>query len=584
MSAIVAVMIFFLVIAVRWSWSGGPKIIRSDAAGYYGYLHAIFITRDLGHEKFDVQYVNRTPEGTLNKYFAGEALMVLPFFLCGHAVAHISHAPLDGYSLPYQRAISIAALVYALLGLLALRAMLRRLDVGEGPITTVVLVLGFGTQFVQYVAMQPGWSHAYSFCAVSVFLWLTLRIASRASTRSVIAWGALFGLIILIRPVNALVVLAVPLLLGNGTMAFIRSLMARPMALFAALVICTAVVAVQCALWNAQTGHVFARGYAGEGFYWSRPEIFQVLLGVRRGLFVWTPVLVLAAIAAVLLIMRDRVRGIAAVVYWGANTYVISAWWIWYYGSGWGQRVFIDHYPALIVPLALALHQWRGWRLRTAQVFLGTASLFTMGQFYQYNHRLLHIACMDKAKYAYSFMRFDDAHRDRLGGLYEVPPYCPNGMDTLLHERWDAERGSVHWHGQTMAEQGSPSGQHAVVSSVTDEFGPEFSIGANELVTGRWLYLAIGFERHVARKDDTRHLLAVATVEEAQGRSSFYRPFEAEPLPPKHDDIWEHIEYRIPVPPMSGGERLKFYFWDQHLDSRFEMDDLDITIYAVRPF
>jgi hypothetical protein len=90
--------------------------------------------------------------------------MLLPFFLGAHAVAHAFGYATDGYSLPYQRSIHLAAWVYVFLGLLCLRVLLARMKVRDGTIAVLVLVLGFGTQLLQYTAMQPGWTHVYSFC------------------------------------------------------------------------------------------------------------------------------------------------------------------------------------------------------------------------------------------------------------------------------------------------------------------------------------------------------------------------------------------------------------------------------------
>jgi len=60
---VLAVNIF---IALQGLWPG-PKdglantVVRSDVKGYYGYLQAIFIRKDLGHEANVWEYVRHTP-------------------------------------------------------------------------------------------------------------------------------------------------------------------------------------------------------------------------------------------------------------------------------------------------------------------------------------------------------------------------------------------------------------------------------------------------------------------------------------------------------------------------------------------
>jgi hypothetical protein len=580
-------MVFFSLVTWRWSWNQGPAIIRSDAEGYYAYLRAVFINHDLGHEQPNGTYLHVTAEGTLNKYFAGEAVMLTPFFLAAHEWAIVAGEPTDGLSTPYLRAVGLAGLVYALLGLLAFRALLRKSRIGE-PVTAVVLLaIGLGTQLVQYASIQPGWSHVYSFCMVSVFLWLTVRLAGDPQPRGCIAWGLALGMIVLLRPVNGLVLLAIPVVLGDGTKAFLRALLGRWRLWFAAALACGSIVLLQCVLWYVQVGHFIADGYKGEGFHWDRPEIMQVLAGFRRGLFLWTPMLLFAALSVLALWRSDRVRAIASLLYWAVNTYVIASWWIWYYGSGWGARVYIDHYPVIFLPLAMVLSRWWSearWLWRCALAVVTVTSLFTMAQFYQYNHRLLHVECMDSRKYAYSFLHFDDAHRDRFGGNYRIAPFNPNGLDTLLHEKWDAEGTWSHWLGRRIRMEGAPSPDHVVACDLVDGFGPSFTMRSSELPKGRALLLAIGFERYVEHVDDTRSVLCVTALEDTSGTQSFYEPFDMEPLPPAGDGVWEHIEYRIAIPPASTGEDLKFYFWNKESRAHFRLDDLDVTVMAVRQY
>ena len=587
--AITAVMVFFAFITWRWSWNQGPMIIRSDAEGYYAYLRAVFINHDLGHEKPNPTYLHAVPEGTLNKYFAGEAVMLTPFFLAAHGWAHLSGAATDGLSTPYTRAVGLAALTYALLGLLAFRALLRALRMNEPALTVTLLTVGFGTQLVQYACIQPGWSHVYSFCMVSVFLLLTMRLAAEPQPWRATVWGLSLGMIVLLRPVNGLVVLAIPIILGNGTAAFIRCLLGRWKLLLSSSLAGSAVMLIQCVLWYAQVRHFIADGYQGEGFHWDRPEIIQVLIGFRRGLFLWTPVMLFPAFSILVLWRTDRVRAVATSAYWAVNTYVISSWWIWYYGSGWGARVFIDHYPVLFLPLALVLSRWSNdphsrWPWRGMLAMLTVASLFTMAQFYQYNHRMFHPEAMDSQKYAWNFMRFDEEHRDRLGGMYRTAPYNPCGMDTLLHEKWDAEGTWSHWLGRRLRADDAPSPDHVVVCDPVDEFGPSFTMRSFELPTDREFYLAIGFERLVEQVDATRGVVCITALEDSCGVQSFYEPFDMEPVPPVAPGRWEHIEYRIHVSAAREGEDLKFYFWNTRSRARFHLDDLDVTVMAVREY
>lgn len=562
---------------------GWQSIIRSDAKGYYGYLLSIFLRDDFGHEEFVWEYVNRTPDGTLNKYFCGTSVMMAPWFALGHFAFADPSRPRDGFTIYELTAISMGAWFYLLVGMLALRALFLGLAVRDGVVTWTLLGLGLGTTLLQYAALQPGWSHVNSFCAVSLFLLLVHRLARGASPWWTVAAAALFGLIVLIRPVNALVLLAVPVVTGADTLSLLRRCFQKPLILAAAIIAGGLVIAIQPLLWHLQTGHWFEWGYKGEGFHWDRPEMFKVLFGFRRGLFLWTPFWLLAALCVFLLWKRDRVRSIAALVYWGVNTWLISSWWIWYYGSGFGSRVFIDHYPVLLVPMVLVLNHWtRGW-WTSARVFIVACVVLHLAQMWQYDQHILHHESMDREKYFHSFLKFGNEHRHELGGNYQTAPYSPNGMEVIIEESCDLDNPCTHWSGGWTEHPGAFTGNHVCVFDPSIEFAITFKAGTDVLPTGRALFLEVGLQRYEENSGDSRSLLGVTEVKHRDGTSGYYEPFRMNPLPSKAR-TWEQLEYRIPTPPLEEGDELRFYFWNKERDARALIDDVFMRVSAVNPY
>jgi hypothetical protein len=578
------------VVTMRGLWhgtdgQGWKETIRSDARGYYGYLQAFFIRDDLGHEKFNSTYVKYTPTGTLNKYFCGTSVLMAPWFGIGHAFA-LQHpeGPQDGTSEYEQKAIGVGAWIYLLLGLLALRALLLGLGVRDGIVALIITGLVLGTPLIQYAAIQPGWSHIYSFCMISAFLFAVHRVASGAPPWWILGAGAFLGLAVLIRPVNAMVLLAIPLVTGAPFNSFVHRVLKQRSALFSAVVICCAVVATQCVLWHLQTGNWVEHGYQGEGFHWLRPEIVKVLIGFRRGLFLWTPLMLLPALCAVLLWRSDPWRSAWSLAYWAVSTYVISSWWIWYYGGGFASRVYIDHYPVLVIPMALVLQQWRPRAVRITHAFVAGCIALNLAQLWQYHHGFLHHESMDRKKYAYSFLRFDEAHRDKLGGNYEEAPFNPNGMEMILEETCGMDGQCRFWsQGYRVPWDGAYSPSTVCVYDRYYEFGLVFTATTDTLPTGRALFLEVGLQRFDARPEASLHALCVTEVSNAKDSVRFYESFRMNPLPGKVG-VWEQLEYRIPVPPLAEGDRLRFYFWNQDLRSEFLIDDVFMRVHAVKPY
>ncbi|MBL7953256.1 MAG: hypothetical protein JNM62_16230 [Flavobacteriales bacterium] len=577
-------------VTMRGLWNGTDgkgwkETIRSDARGYYGYLQAFFIREDLGREAYVPTYVKYTPTGTLNKYYCGTSVMMAPWFGIGHALA-LQHpeGPQDGTSEHEQKAIGVGAWVYLSLGLLALRALLLGAGARDGVVAWVLFGLCLGTPLVQYAAMQPGWSHVYSFAVISGFLLAVHRFATGSSRWWLVGAGALLGLAVLIRPVNGIVLLAVPLVAGPHWASSLDRLRREYVLLLFALLSFTAIIAIQSALWHAQTGNWVEYGYKGEGFHWSRPQFLKVLVGFRRGLFLWTPLMLLPALCAVLLWRTDRWRSVWAVVYWVVCTYIISSWWIWYYGGGFASRVFIDHYPILVLPMVLVVQRWsvRAWSF--TRIFIVLCVALNLAQLWQFHHGFLHQESMDRAKYEYTFLRFDEAHRDKLGGNYQEAPFNPNGMEMILEETCGMDDSCTYWsRGYRVPWEGAYSPATVCLFDAYHEFGLLFDADTDTLPTGRALYLEVGLQRFCARPQASLHALGVTEVRDARDSIWFYEPFRLDPVPCRAG-VWEQLEYRIPVPPLKDGDRLSFYFWNQELRSQFLVDDVFIRVNAVRPY
>jgi len=160
------------------------RVINSDGKGYYAYLPAIFIYHDLDFnflEEYESVYYPpdksvfkefRTDIDSriVNKYFAGLAILWLPFFLLGHLITLISGLPADGYSIIYQYAIAVANLFYLWAGCRALFVLLKKLNTWSPLASFITLAIAFGTNMVFYAIVEPSMSHIYSFALVVFFL------------------------------------------------------------------------------------------------------------------------------------------------------------------------------------------------------------------------------------------------------------------------------------------------------------------------------------------------------------------------------------------------------------------------------
>ena len=110
----------------KWEQPGTEATLSWDVSGYYLYLPAAFIYHDLKKldfappllEKynpapgFDQAFLH--PSGNrVMKYSCGQALQFLPWFAAGHLAAKVFGYPADGFSQPYQTAVSWGSLLVA---------------------------------------------------------------------------------------------------------------------------------------------------------------------------------------------------------------------------------------------------------------------------------------------------------------------------------------------------------------------------------------------------------------------------------------------------------------------------------------
>jgi hypothetical protein len=344
--------------------------IRSDGLGYYLYLPATFIYHDFSlqsiAELFNKGYIpDVTPslwkysgpalwESSTNyliKYPLGTALLMMPFFFVACLAALLTNTPVDGFSPLFQYAAASAGLVYAIAGIATLWKVLER-HFRQNTILIVMLGLVFGTNLFHYATYDSVFSHVYSFFLFSVFLYIVQRIYSQGSARYFIIGGTVAGLIIITRPTNGLWLLFGVLYGVNSLQSMSDRLTFwkyhTTKVVYGAL-LCVGVISLQLLYWKIVTGHLVVFSYQGEGFYFTTPEIFNVLFSVRKGLFFWSPILLTVVPGIYYLDKKAPEYFVPTLLFLPLNIYVISSWHSWFYGGSFGHRAFIESLPLFAI-------------------------------------------------------------------------------------------------------------------------------------------------------------------------------------------------------------------------------------------
>lgn len=422
------ILIIFLLIFIISNYIGNvDKTINADAVGYYDYLPSIFIHHDLVRYKTNQQLspekferINSLDvyldykDSKINRYLCGTAILESPFFFFTYFTQEKSQDINDGYQTPYHHAIFYAAVFYLLLTIFFFKKLLQLYKCSRGTIILAQLMLVLGTSVTNYVNFDAGFSHIYSLFAITTFIYLVKKYFENRKFAYYLLACAFLGLIILIRPVNGIIIFFIPFLAGSfgklkEEFVFLFKNITKTVS---GIVLVLAIMAIQSLLWYLQTGNILLNTYQDIGFNFLKPEWVNVLVSYRKGLFVYTPILLFAFPALIWLAVKGRYYEIFTwLALFAIATYVISSWNCWYYGASFGLRAYIDFYSIFFILFALMYDRISRW-FKIAFIIPATFLIYlNIVQTYQYKEYILGWGQMDKQKFWTIFLKTDDAYK-----------------------------------------------------------------------------------------------------------------------------------------------------------------------------
>lgn len=357
----------------KWQKTATEATISWDVSGYYWYLPAIFIYKDLKEQSFTDSIIKKyqpTPEvfqsamrdgKRVMTYSAGMAVMYLPAFAIAHALAEPLGYAADGFSPPYQFAVSMISLLAACIGVWQFRRFLL-LYYSDTVTAIVLLCLVIGSNYLNYAAIDAALTHNWLFTIYVLLLLNTHFFFQKPNVKNAIGIGICCGLAILIRP-SEIISILIPLLWGMENISkkqfskqlnYLR-LQARYIGLVSTLIIL--IGCIQLIYWKYASGHWLVYSYGDQGFSWLRPHTYDYTLSARSGWISYTPLALLFFIGIIPFVKYGRNK-VAVLIFFALNLYIVSAWDIWWYG-GTGGRAMIQSYPIIMLPFA-SLLTWLG--------------------------------------------------------------------------------------------------------------------------------------------------------------------------------------------------------------------------------
>ena len=385
------------------------RVIQWDIISYYAYLPATFIYNDITlkfqeNDNSGQNYVfwgEKLATGNYQiKTSMGLAILYSPFFAIAHVYASNSKIDNGGFSWPYKLALLYAALFYLIIGLWFLRKILL-LYFDEKISALSILAIVFGSNLFFYSSNEGPMPHVFDFSLIIIFLYYTIKWHEKQLFKIAIILGILSGLISLIRPINILVGL-IFIFYDFNWKAKVEIFWKKRNQLIILLIVAFIIWIPQFLYWKYISGSWLSYSYGDESFFWLSPQFGDVLFSFRKGLFIYSPILLLSIWGFILIYKKNQKLFWPLSIFSLIYLYTVSSWWVWWYGGSFGMRAMIDIFGVLTLPIAYSLQQIFTYKHKLKYTFL---SVFII---------LLFTGIFHNAKYHYGSIHWDSMTKDAL--------------------------------------------------------------------------------------------------------------------------------------------------------------------------
>ncbi len=411
-------------------------VLKWDVLAYYDYLPATFIDKDITlksingeknikEEGIKYWYIEDAQGNRILKYSMGMSALYAPFFFAAHVLASPLGYAADGYSDIYEFFIEFSGLFYLLIGFWYFRKLL--LQFYDEKVTAITLgLVFFGTNLLYYSTVESPMTHAYTFSLFSVFLYFVFDFYKKVSFKNTITLAICFGLILLVRPLNILLIL--PFLFFNvNTFSDIKlrfTFFAQQYKYILVFAVVTFLMVLpQLLYYKYVTGSYLVFSYGKERFFFNQFHLLDVLFSFRKGWFIYTPIMLLA-LYWILKMKTNHPFKMPILILLPVYLYVISSWWCWWYGGSFSQRSMIDIYPLLALPLATFVFHISQFSLNKQKIIFAIVTLVVLLNIFQtvqYKYNIIDFDGMTAKEYVQVFGTLDDEKIDTT--LLNKPDY-----------------------------------------------------------------------------------------------------------------------------------------------------------------
>jgi hypothetical protein len=307
------------------------KTVYGDGIFYFSWLRSIVIDHNVNfaNEYAHFHAVQQlTKAGILgNIYPVGPAIFWFPGYYITHTVLGG-----DGFGFLYQLVLGLTSVSFAWLGILLLYRYLSNRYSQVASLLSVVSI-AFATNLFFYGSLDTVNSHAIGFFIMMVYLTLLTN-----TKKNYLVIGLALGALTLIRTQDAVFAILLVTVIN-------KQLWKTFFGIFIGF--SPQLIAWQLLYHKFWSSPYLDRGY---GFNFLHPQIFNTLFSPNHGLFLWTPILLLASYG-VLKYKGASVFKYAMLTAISAQIFVISSWTTWWQGASFSGRMFVTAIPLFALGL-----------------------------------------------------------------------------------------------------------------------------------------------------------------------------------------------------------------------------------------
>jgi len=556
------------------------RIIAADGLGYYSYLPAQFIYHDSEFSfswfdaTFNKHYDNHLFEKPtdnfmvahgnkrIDKYYPGQSLLQLPFFFAAHLCAVWLDFPADGFSMPYQVAMGLAALFYCFIGLWCCSALLEKMFSDRSVALIAPLAVFFGTNLFTYTIYSGCYSHVYSFCFLSFSYYAAYSFFTAEIRKG--DWLLVFILCVLIvaslRPLN--------LLLLTGAFYFYKPFsINRAFPGFGKFSVLLVVLIGLVLIYNfriiyIQTGKFVLDTYTGERFYFDDlSHVWDNIAGFQYGMLWYTPLIIVALL--MMFFVRHTPRLLFLLIPVLAVVFLYSCWWYWSILS----RVITDCSVILMILLGYLLSRVK--QNRRARL-TALVAVFACIPFFQLKAFQLRNSIID-SNYTYAkyyFKHFFTLHKVH---TYPVDP-------STVKKSQDFFQDFEHATGDGVSSAKAFEGSKSAVLDATHDFAgtatytvPAFvnDQGFKKVKAAFWLY----------NEGELNRLSLVFTFNRDSSGIAYIPFYIDDGL---RRNRWDFYEFGIDIPPnVKAGDQFTIYLWNPDKEDRAFIDNVKLEFFLT---